>query len=114
MATLGATLSSVNLPLTATTISVTPSTTISIDITTGSYAKWTAGENETVNLTGTQFANQRLTIIILSDASIRTITFGTGFKPSATLVTVASKTYVLEFVSDGTTFDEASRSAALT
>lgn len=44
-----------------------------------------------------------------------TITFGAGFKPSATLVTgtVAARIFVIEWISDGTNLYEVSRTAAL-
>lgn len=47
--------------------------------------------------------------LIKSDASIRTVTFSTGFQPSATLVTVASKTVSATFMFDGTGWQEMSR-----
>lgn len=55
------------------------------------------------------FVGDRITLIAKSDASIRTITFGTGFQPSATLATVASKTVSAQFVFDGTGWQELSR-----
>lgn len=105
---------SANMNTSSGQIAVTPSATISIDATLGNIAKWTAGENETVNSTGTQFMGQELTLIITNDGSlIRTITLGTGFKPSATVVGTVSKTAVLHFVSDGTSFWESARTLLL-
>ena len=52
-----------------------------------------------------------LNIQINNDASgARTITFSTGFRPTGTLVGTASKAYVVQFISDGTTYNEVSRS----
>lgn len=110
----GSILASADVNSSSDQISVTPGATISIDVTLGNAAKWTAGQNETINLTGAQFIGQRLLLLIASDASIRTITFGTGFKANIALVTVASKLYVIEFISDGVAFLELARSVALT
>jgi hypothetical protein len=45
----------------------------------------------------------------------RTITFGTGFKPTATLATgtTASRIFVLAWISDGTNLYEVSRTVAM-
>lgn len=48
-------------------------------------------------------AGARIVFIGLSDTTARTTTFGTGFT-SPTLAGVISKTKVIEFVFDGTTF----------
>lgn len=54
----------------------------------------------------------RLVIQVNNDASgNRTITFGTGFRPEATIVGTASKALLVEFVSDGTTWNEVARSS---
>jgi hypothetical protein len=51
-----------------------------------------------------------LKIIMKSDGSIRTVTFGTGFQPTAaTIVTVANKTVSACFMFDGTGWQEMSR-----
>jgi len=95
-------------------IAVTPSATITLDITTGSIAAWTAGENETVNASGTQVIGQRLTCIIRNDSVLpRTITFGTGFIAAATAVGTTNTTTAIEFVSNGTSFFELARTPAL-
>jgi hypothetical protein len=60
-------------------------------------------------------AGARLVIQINNDASAaRTITFSTGFRTTGTVVGTASKAIVVTFCSDGTTFNEASRTTALT
>lgn len=48
--------------------------------------------------------------IILSDSSIRVITFSTGFLPAGTLTTVASKSVTASFRFNGTAWLETSRS----
>lgn len=58
-------------------------------------------------------AGGRLVVQINNDASgARTITFGTGFRPTATVVGTASKAILVEFVSDGLTWNEVARSAS--
>lgn len=47
--------------------------------------------------------------LIKSDASIRVVTFSTGFQPAGTLSTVASKTVYASFVFDGTGWQETGR-----
>jgi len=58
----------------------------------------------------------RLVIQINNDSGgARTITFSTGFRSTGTVVGTASKAILVEFVSDGTTYNEIGRtSAALT
>ena len=63
-------------------LSVTPGATVTLtlDVTAQAMlAIWTAGESETINLSGTQKQGQTLTLMVTDDASIRTLTFGTGF-----------------------------------
>lgn len=115
MTLFGAILSSKNVgPTYPTQSAATPGATVSIDVTLGTLYTWTAGENETVNATGTQVAGQVMIFLIANDAtSARTITFGTGFKPSATIVGMMSKTASIAFVSDGTSLWELSRTSGL-
>ncbi len=47
--------------------------------------------------------------LIKSDASIRVVTFSTGFQPAGTLSTAASKTVAATFVFDGTGWQETGR-----
>lgn len=47
--------------------------------------------------------------LIKSDASIRVVTFSTGFQPAGTLSTVASKTVSATFMFDGTGWQETGR-----
>lgn len=98
------------------TITVTPGATVTLTHheATNVYSKWTAGENETVNASGTQRAGQRMDLLILNDGTApRTITFGTGFKPSATIVGTNNKLATICFTSDGTNWWETSRTLLL-
>lgn len=100
------------------TITATPGATVNLSVATGSLlnvASWTATDTETVNAVGAQTVGQRLVCIIFMNAVIPvTITFGTGFKASATLVGAAAKTSIIEFVSNGTEFLEVARTLSLT
>lgn len=94
--------------------SPTPGTTVAIDLTVDAKVyKWTASQDETVNISGTQLAGQEITCQIL-DSGTRTITFGTGFKAAATVVGVNGKTATVTFRSDGTNFYEVGRAVEIT
>lgn len=55
----------------------------------------------------------RLVVQIDNDSGgARTITFSTGFRPTGTVVGTSSKSILVEFVSDGTTWNEVARSAS--
>jgi hypothetical protein len=71
----------------------------------------TATGNSTVLTNAVPRAGALVAIQINNDSGgARTITFGTGFRPTGTLVGTASKAYVVLFFSDGTTLNECSRS----
>jgi hypothetical protein len=73
----------------------------------------TATGNSTVATSGTYPKGARVAFQIFNDAGgARTITFGTGFRATATVVGTASKVILVEFVSDGTTLNELARSAS--
>ncbi len=83
------------------------------------------GTNDAVKVTPTGNATYTTTvpvagkhvhvIILTSGVSSFTITFGTGFKPTATLATgtTTARVFVVGFVSDGTNLYETSRTAAM-
>jgi hypothetical protein len=54
-------------------------------------------------------------ILLQSSGSQKTMTFGTGFKPTATLAlgTTAARVFVVSWVSDGTNLYETSRTVAM-
>lgn len=55
------------------------------------------------------YVGDTVKFLIKSDASIRVVTFSTGFQPAGTLSTVASKTVYASFMFDGTGWQETSR-----
>lgn len=93
----------------------TPGATVTIDLSTlAKVYAWTAGEDETVNASGTQKKGQELTCIITNDGnSSRTITFGTGFKAASTVVGTTSKAATVTFRSNGTYFYEIARTVEI-
>jgi hypothetical protein len=91
----------------------TPGATVSIDATLANLFKWTAGENETVNITAGQQAGRVITFMIVNDAVPRTITLGTGIVSVGVIVGTALKTAVCVLQSDGTNFYELSRTLGL-
>lgn len=67
----------------------------------------------TLNSSGTQKAGDFWIFIFTSDATGgRVITFGTGFKSTGTLTTVASKISTIWFATDGTNWCEMGRVTA--
>lgn len=98
---------------------VYPSIAVSANIaftSTGAniFAEWTTAQNETLTVTGSQSAGQRMTLIIHLDVTLRTVTFGTGFRSSGTVSTLAANTTIIEFVSNGAVFFEKCRTTGLT
>lgn len=112
MARLGGIISSTDLDSNSM-VAATPGAIVTIDCTTGNLFVWTAGENETVNITGTQKAGQKITFMITNDALARTITLGTGMVSLGVIVGTALKTAVAVFQSNGTSFYELSRTLGL-
>jgi hypothetical protein len=94
-------------------LAVTPSGTITLTIDTGVrhlQAAWTAGQAETVNISGTPLDGQELTLLITNDATLgRLITFNTGFSANGTGLGIISKRSLFRFYAIGGTFYEASR-----
>jgi len=114
MSTLGSILSSTEVgehilqtPTVAPTISISVSNAVQ-DI----VAVWTADQNSTVNISGTQKTGTILSFIITNDAvSGRTTTFGTGLISTGVLSGQVSKISTVKFISNGTNFIEVSRIA---
>lgn len=77
--------------------------------------KQTPTSTRTVTTTVPRAGMRRTLILLTSGVTSYIYTFGTGFKSAGTLATgtVTAKTFVLEFVSDGTNLIETRRTAAL-
>lgn len=105
MTTLGSILSTTNIPDSSINAE-TPGVTVTINMSSKATLRtWTAGENETVNITGTQLAGQFLMMQITCDVLARTLTWGTGLKPSAaTFILTSTKVTSIVWISDGSNF----------
>jgi hypothetical protein len=83
----------------------------------GSYnvVKVTPNANATYTTTVPAAGTQLTLIILTSGTTTYTITFGTGFKTTGTLVTgiVSARYYMISFVSDGTNVLETARTIAI-
>lgn len=87
-----------------------------LDASGNSYWSIQPNGNLTLTITG-GFTGQKITILVEQlHTTSRTVTFGSGFKPTGTLATgtTASRMFVMSFVHDGTNFYETSRTAAIT
>lgn len=62
---------------------------------------------------GTQRSGQTVVCILPNDGTIRTVTFSTGFMSKGVLTGQASKTAIVTFISNSTTYFEQSRTEGL-
>jgi hypothetical protein len=97
-------------------VALTPSGTVALDSTLGNVFTLTPGEDETINVATVPATAQEIHIRVLtSGTTSRTLTFGTNFKSTGTLATgtTTAKTFIVKFISDGTNFNEVSRTTAM-
>jgi hypothetical protein len=90
--------------------------TMTLDPTTGPYLQviTTAIGAATLNAASGGYYGQEWEIEIANDAGgARTITFGTNFRPSATVVGTASKSIIVRFRSNGVAWLETHRGVAV-
>lgn len=115
MAVFGTVISTDHIVIAGPPSAETPGATVTINLATRARVRtWTAGQDETVNLTGTQASGDLLILIITNDATTgRTITLGTGFVSSGAVVGVTSKVSILTFVSNGTNYYELARTVGI-
>lgn len=96
-------------------VALASTATIALDTALGNTFTHTPTQAETINA-ATVVPGQRLTFIITtSGTSSFTLTFGTNFKSTGTLATgtVSAKVFTIEFISDGTNYNEVARSTAM-
>ena len=94
---------------------LTAGSTVAIDTSKGSVFTLTPAQAETITASNL-IAGQIVTLIIVtSGTNTYTLTFSTGFKTTGTLATgtADAKTFVLQFISDGSTLYEISRTTAM-
>ena len=86
-----------------------------VDLGTNSVVKVTVAANVTLTTTVPPAGSFRAVLILTSGTTSRTVTFGTGFKPTGTLATgtTAGRIFSVLFVSDGTNLYEAGRTVAM-
>lgn len=86
-----------------------------MDLGTNTSVKVTPTANATYTTTVPAAGMTRRILILTTGTTSRTITFGTGFKPTATLATgtTAARVFVISFISDGTNLYEMGRTAAM-
>lgn len=78
------------------------------------YFYWTAGQNETVDLSGAHPRGKEIVFEITNDGTLaRVITFGTGLLALGTLTGIILKTSIVRFISNGSTFRELGRTVGL-
>lgn len=89
--------------------------TTAMALATNNAVKVTPTATATYTTTVPPAGSVRQIIILTSGVSSFTITFGSGFKPTATLATgtTTARVFVISFVSDGTNLYEASRTVAM-
>jgi len=84
-------------------------------LATNSVVKVTPNATATFTTTVAPAGSRASVIIVTSGVTSYTITFGSGFLTTGTLATgtVTAKTFVIDFVSDGTTMIETGRTTAM-
>lgn len=102
-------------PYTPTYVSYGPGQT-ALDLNRWNTAKIIPTANHTLTVPTTPPAGTACFVIILtSGTTSRTLTFGTGFKTTGTLITgtTTSRVFVVSFISNGTSLYEVSRTIAM-
>ena len=90
--------------------------TTEIDFASGRFKQLTVTANRTLTTTVTPSNIEATLIIVTTGSTSRTITFGTGFgRTQGTLATGTTPgiVYVIQFISDGTSMHEVSRTAGM-
>lgn len=89
--------------------------TVAMALATNSVVKVTPNATATFTTTVAPAGSRAAVIVVTSGTTSYTITFGTGFLTTGTLATgtTTAKTFVIEFVSDGTTMIETGRTTAM-
>jgi hypothetical protein len=89
--------------------------TVAMALATNAVVKVTPNATATFTTTVAPAGSRATVIIVTSGVTSYTITFGTGFLTTGTLATgtTTAKTFVIDFVSDGTTMIETGRTTAM-
>jgi hypothetical protein len=110
-----ATQSALNAKAAGPTFTALPNGTLAMAFGTNTAVTVTPTATATFTTSVPPAGQVRHLIILTAGVVSFTITFGTGFKPTATLATgaTAARVFVLSFISDGTNLYEASRTVAM-
>ena len=89
--------------------------TLAQALATNTSTRVTVTAARTLTTTVPAAGSTRRVIILTSGTSSFVVTFGSGFKPTATLATgtTTNRVFVLSFISDGTNLYEMGRTAAM-
>lgn len=89
--------------------------TTALDFRTAEVVKLTPNSTRTLSTTVPPAGARRTLLIVTSGTTSYTMTFGSGFKTTATLATgtVSARTFAINFVCDGSKLIEVSRTAAM-
>jgi hypothetical protein len=89
--------------------------TLAMAFATNTSVRLTVTANRTLTTTVPAAGSTRRILILTSGTSSRTITLGSGFKPTGTLATgtTDARVFVVSFISDGTNLYEMGRTAAM-
>lgn len=99
----------------STKTALTAGATVTVDSTLGDFFTLTPAQDEAINATTVGAQGQMLFIKVLTSGTTSyTLTFGTNFKSTGTLATgtTTAKTFMIQFLSDGTNYVEVGRTAA--
>lgn len=90
-------------------------TATALVLATNDVVKITPSATGTLTTTVPAAGREKVVILLQSNTTAKTMTFGTGFKPVGTLAlgTTVNRVFVVRFVSDGTNLYEAGRTAAM-
>ncbi|KAF0249322.1 MAG: hypothetical protein FD167_1275 [bacterium] len=97
-------------------VALTPATIVALDSTLGNTFTLTPAQDTTINIATVPATDQLITLKVLTSGTTSySITFGTNIKSTATLATgtTTAKVFVVTFRSDGTNFNEVSRTTAM-
>ena len=102
-------------PPASPTYTVLANGAVAMAFATNTTVKVTPTANATYTTTVPAAGEPRYLLILTSGTQSRTITFGSGFKPTATLATgtTSARVFVVEWISDGSNLYEVGRTTAM-
>lgn len=94
---------------------VAPTGGSALNASVGTVFKMTPAATQTLTAPVTPAGYMLVLVITTSGTTSYTLTFGTGFKATATLATgtVTAKVFTITFISDGVNMNEIARTAAM-